>query len=158
MDYKKTNAPLTTTIHDLVDMAQQTGNIYETVCIISKRANQIAAEMKSDLEKKLQEFASMNDNLEEISENREQIEISRYYEKLPKPTLRNITTTSWLSAIWLRRRTTSTSKGYGGKCRAAWGIRPTPLSGKKRRQPRLSFTAEIEPLLFTHFIVTQVCR
>ena len=74
MDYKKTNAPLTTTIHDLVDMAQQTGN-------------QIAAEMKSDLEKKLQEFASMNDNLEEISENREQIEISRYYEKLPKPTL-----------------------------------------------------------------------
>lgn len=87
MDYKKTNAPLTTTIHDLVDMAQQTGNIYETVCIISKRANQIAAEMKSDLEKKLQEFASMNDNLEEISENREQIEISRYYEKLPKPTL-----------------------------------------------------------------------
>ncbi len=73
MDYKKTNAPLTTSIHDLVDMAQQTGNIYETVCIISKRANQIAAEMKSDLEKKLQEFASMNDNLEEISENREQM-------------------------------------------------------------------------------------
>jgi DNA-directed RNA polymerase subunit K/omega len=87
MDYKKTNAPLTTTIHDLVDMAEQTGNIYETVCIISKRSNQIGAEMKSDLGKKLQEFASMNDNLEEISENREQIEISRYYEKLPKPTL-----------------------------------------------------------------------
>lgn len=68
-------------------MAEQTGNIYETVIIISKRSNQIAAEMKSDLEKKLQEFASMNDNLEEISENREQIEISRYYEKLSKPTL-----------------------------------------------------------------------
>ncbi len=87
MDYKKTNAPLTTTVHDLIELAEQTGNIYETVCIISKRANQIAAEMKSDLEKKLQEFASMNDNLEEISENREQIEISRFYEKLPKPTL-----------------------------------------------------------------------
>ena len=87
MDYKKTNAPLTTTVHDLVEMAEQTGNIYETVAVISKRANQIAAEMKSDLEKKLQEFASLNDNLEEISENREQIEISRYYEKLPKPTL-----------------------------------------------------------------------
>ena len=87
MDYKKTNAPLTTTVHDLIELAEQTGNIYETVCVISKRANQIAAEMKSDLEKKLQEFASMNDNLEEISENREQIEISRYYEKLPKPTL-----------------------------------------------------------------------
>ena len=56
MDYKKSNAPLTTTVHDLVEMAEQTGNIYETVAVISKRANQIAAEMKSDLEKKLQEF------------------------------------------------------------------------------------------------------
>ena len=87
MDYKKNNAPLNTTVHDLVEMAEQTGNIYETVAIISRRANQIAAAMKSDLEAKLQEFASLTDNLEEISENREQIEISRYYEKLPKPTL-----------------------------------------------------------------------
>lgn len=87
MDYKKTNAPQTTTVHDLVEMAEPTGNIYETVCIIGKRANQISAEMKNDLEKKLQEFATMTDNLEEISENREQIEISRYYEKLPKSTL-----------------------------------------------------------------------
>ncbi len=87
MDYKKTNAPLTTTVHDIIEMAKPTSNIYETVCIISKRANQIAAEMKGDLEKKLQEFASLNDNLEEISENREQIEISKYYEKLPKPSL-----------------------------------------------------------------------
>ena len=87
MDYKKSNAPQTTTVHDLVEMAEPTGNIYETVAIIGKRANQISAEMKNDLEKKLQEFATMTDNLEEISENREQIEISRYYEKLPKPTL-----------------------------------------------------------------------
>lgn len=87
MDYKKTNAPLNTTTRDLVSMAEPTGNIYETLCIIAKRSNQIAGEMKHDLEKKLQEFASLNDNLEEISENREQIEISRYYEKLPKPTL-----------------------------------------------------------------------
>lgn len=87
MDYKKINAPQTTSIHDLVTLSEPTGNIYETVCIIGKRANQISAEMKSDLEKKLQEFASMNDNLEEISENREQIEISKYYEKLAKPTL-----------------------------------------------------------------------
>lgn len=87
MDYKKTNAPLNTTTRDLVKMAEPTGNIYETVCIIAKRSNQIAGEMKHDLEKKLQEFASLNDNLEEVSENREQIEISRYYEKLPKPTL-----------------------------------------------------------------------
>ena len=87
MDYKKTNAPLNTVTHDVTTLAEPTGNIYETVCIISKRANQIAAEMKRDLEKKLQEFASMNDSLEEISENREQIEISKYYEHLPKPTL-----------------------------------------------------------------------
>lgn len=87
MDYKKSNAPLNTTTRDLVQMAEDTGNIYETVSIIAKRANQIADEMKHDLDKKLQEFATLNDNLEEISENREQIEISRYYEKLPKPTL-----------------------------------------------------------------------
>ena len=87
MDYKKTNAPLNTVTHDLIELAEPTGNIYETVCIISKRANQIAAEMKRDLEKKLQEFASMNDSLEEISENREQIEISRFYERRPKPTI-----------------------------------------------------------------------
>ena len=87
MDYKKTNAPLNTVTRDLVDLSEETGNIYETVCIIAKRSNQIADEMKHDLEKKLQDFASLNYNLEEISENREQIEISRYYEKLPKPTL-----------------------------------------------------------------------
>ena len=87
MDYKKTNAPLNTVTRDLIEMSEQTGNIYETVCVVSKRANQIAVEMKKDLEKKLQEFASMSDNLEVISETREQIEISRYYEKLPKPTL-----------------------------------------------------------------------
>lgn len=87
MDYKKTNAPLNTVTRDMIKMSEATGNIYETVCVIAKRSNQIAAEMKHDLEKKLQEFASLNDNLEEISENREQIEISRYYEKLPKPTL-----------------------------------------------------------------------
>lgn len=87
MDYKKSNAPLNTVTRDMIKLSEDTGNVYETVCIIAKRANQIAVEMKHDLEKKLQEFASMNDNLEEISENREQIEISRYYEKLPKPTL-----------------------------------------------------------------------
>lgn len=87
MDYKKSNAPLNTVTRDMIELSQDTGNMYETVCIIAKRANQIAAEMKSDLEKKLQEFASLNDNLEEVNENREQIEISRYYEKLPKPTL-----------------------------------------------------------------------
>ena len=86
MDYKKTNAPLNTVTRDMIKLAEPTGNVYETVCIIAKRANQIAVEMKHELEKKLQEFASMSDTLEEVSENREQIEISRFYEKLPKPT------------------------------------------------------------------------
>ena len=87
MDYKRSNAPLNTVTRDVIKLSQDTGNVYETVCIIAKRANQIAVEMKKDLEKKLQEFATLNDNLEEVSENREQIEISRYYEKLPKPVL-----------------------------------------------------------------------
>ena len=87
MDYKKTNAPTNTITRNLMELCEDTGNIYETVAIIGKRANQISVEMKNDLSKKLQEFASYNDNLEEVFENREQIEISRYYEKLPKPIL-----------------------------------------------------------------------
>ena len=87
MHYRKTNAPTNTITRDMIKLCDQTGNVYETVAIIAKRANQISVEMKQDLEKKLQEFASVNDNLEEVFENREQIEISRYYEKLPKPTL-----------------------------------------------------------------------
>ena len=87
MDYKKTNAPSNTITRNMVELCEDTGNVYETVAIIGKRANQIAVEMKNDLSKKLQEFASYNDNLEEVFVNREQIEISRYYEKLPKPTL-----------------------------------------------------------------------
>jgi DNA-directed RNA polymerase subunit K/omega len=87
MDYRRTNAPGNTVTRDLVELCAETGNIYETVSIIGKRANQISMEVKNDLSKKLQDFASYNDNLEETFENREQIEISRYYEKLPKPTL-----------------------------------------------------------------------
>ncbi len=87
MDYRKTNAPTTTVTRDLMELCEDTGNIYETVAIIGKRANQIAVEIKSDLSKKLQEFASYSDSTDEVFENREQIEISRYYEKLPKPTL-----------------------------------------------------------------------
>ena len=87
MDYKKTNAPLNTVTRDMIALSADTGNVYETVCIIAKRANQIALEMKHDLERKLQEFTTSTDNLEEVTENREQIEISRYYERLPKPTL-----------------------------------------------------------------------
>lgn len=87
MDYKKSKAPFNTVTRNIMDLCEETGNIYESVAIISKRSNQIAAEIKQDLNKKLQEFASYTDTLEEVFENREQIEISRYYEKLPKPTL-----------------------------------------------------------------------
>ena len=87
MDYKKTNAPTNTVTRDIMDLCDETGNIYESVAIIGKRANQISLDIKNELSKKLQEFASVSDNLDEVFENREQIEISRYYEKLPKPTL-----------------------------------------------------------------------
>lgn len=87
MDYRKSTANANTETRDIMQMAEPVGNVYEMVMIISKRANQIAMEMKQELDSKLQEFASYNDNLEEIFENHEQIEISRFYEKLPKPTL-----------------------------------------------------------------------
>jgi len=87
MDYRKSKAPTNTVTRNMVDLWQDTNNVYETVAIISKRANQISQDIKQDLTKKLNEFASYNDSLEEVFENREQIEISRYYEKLPKPTL-----------------------------------------------------------------------
>ena len=70
MDYKKTNAPSNTITRNMVELCEDTGNVYETVAIIGKRANQIAVEMKNDLSKKLQEFASYNDNLEEVFEQR----------------------------------------------------------------------------------------
>ena len=87
MDFKKTNAPTNTVTRDLVNYVKDTGNIYESVAIMGKRANQIAVEMKKELKSKPEEFSSTTDNLEEMFENREQIEISRYYERLPKPTL-----------------------------------------------------------------------
>lgn len=87
MDYKKVNAPTNTISRDMSLMSEDIGNVYETVKIIAKRANQISVEIKSELDKKLIEFSSLNENIEEVFENREQIEISRYYEKLPKAVL-----------------------------------------------------------------------
>lgn len=87
MDYKKSKAPVNTVTRNIMELCDDTHNIYESVAIIAKRANQISLEIKQDLSKKLSEFASYNDSLEEVFENREQIEISRFYEKLPKPTL-----------------------------------------------------------------------
>ncbi len=87
MDYRRTNAASNTETRDVMKLAEPVGNVYEMVRIISKRANQLSVEMKQDLDTKLQEFASYTDNLEEVFENHEQIEISRFYEKLPKPAL-----------------------------------------------------------------------
>lgn len=86
MDFKKTNAAITTVTRNLRDIDSKTGNVYESVTVLSKRANQISLEMKEELSKKLSEFTSHIDNLEEIFENREQIEVSKFYERLPKPT------------------------------------------------------------------------
>jgi DNA-directed RNA polymerase subunit K/omega len=86
MDYKKTTAPGSTITRDVTDFSQGE-NIYEVLNVLSKRADQIGSELKQELNSKLEEFASTTDNLEEIFENREQIEISKFYEKLPKPGL-----------------------------------------------------------------------
>ncbi|MBP3764849.1 MAG: DNA-directed RNA polymerase subunit omega [Bacteroidaceae bacterium] len=87
MDYKKIKAPTTTVTQNLMDFAEPTGNIYESVAIMGRRANQITADIKQDLGQKLKEFGSKNDVLDEEFENREQIEISRFYERMAKPTL-----------------------------------------------------------------------
>jgi DNA-directed RNA polymerase subunit K/omega len=87
MDYKKVKTDTTTVTRNKNDFYEQTGNIYESVVIMAKRANQIGLEIKDELNQKIAEFASPTDNLEEIFENREQIEIAKYYEHLPKPTL-----------------------------------------------------------------------
>lgn len=86
MDLKKSNAPLTTITRDVSDIDARTGNIYEAIMIIAKRATQVSVDLKKELNDKLDEFAANAENLEEVFENKEQIEVSRFYEKLPKPT------------------------------------------------------------------------
>jgi len=87
MNYKKNKASNNTITRDLSEIEKKTGNIYKSVVIMSKRANQIAVDMKEELNNKLSEFASSTDNLEEVFENREQIEIAKYYEQLSKASL-----------------------------------------------------------------------
>ena len=84
MSFKNSTAEKTTITRDTADMEVNTGNIYESIVMMSKRSNQLSVELKEELTQKLQEFASTTDNLEEIFENREQIEISKFYEQLPK--------------------------------------------------------------------------
>ena len=90
MDFKKTNAEPSIVTRDIRRFDGPTGNLYEAVSIMSKRANQISSELKEELSGKLQEFSTHTDDLEEVFENREQIEVSKHYEKLPKPTLISI--------------------------------------------------------------------
>ena len=85
MSFKNSTAEKTTITRDTVEMEKGTSIIYESIVLMSKRSNQLSVELKEELTQKLQEFASTTDNLEEIFENREQIEISRFYERLPKP-------------------------------------------------------------------------
>lgn len=85
IDLKKTDAPVNTTTLDKNSIDAPTNNIYEAISVISKRATQINSEIKKELLEKLDEFATYNDSLDEIFENKEQIEVSKFYEKLPKP-------------------------------------------------------------------------
>lgn len=87
MDYKKVKTETTAVTRQKDKFYGQTGNIYETVVVLAKRANQIGLEIKKELDQKIEEFAPATDNLEEVFENREQIEIAKFYERLPKPTL-----------------------------------------------------------------------
>jgi DNA-directed RNA polymerase subunit K/omega len=86
MDYKDTQAAISTVTYDKNKIEASTNNIYEAISIIAKRANQISSDLKTELVDKLDEFATYNDSLEEVFENKEQIEVSKFYERLPKPT------------------------------------------------------------------------
>ncbi len=85
MDYKETEAALSTITYNKEAIEAPTDNIYEAISIIAKRANQINSDLKKELVDKLEEFATYNDSLEEVFENKEQIEVSKFYERLPKP-------------------------------------------------------------------------
>ncbi len=87
MEVKKHSVPANTVTRNIPELDTRTGNIYESIVIIGKRANQIGSEIKQELTKKLADFSSTTDSLEEMFENREQIEISKFYERMPKPTL-----------------------------------------------------------------------
>lgn len=85
MNYKHTNAEKNTITRNLLEIEDKTGNVYESIVVVGKRANQISVDIKEELSQKLQSFALPHDTLEEVFENREQIEISKFYERLPKP-------------------------------------------------------------------------
>lgn len=86
MDYKNSNAPISTVTYDRNKIETPTNNLYEAITIIAKRADQISGDLKNELIEKLEEFATYTDSLDEVFENKEQIEVSKFYEKLPKST------------------------------------------------------------------------
>src|SRR5210317_345396 len=105
-DYKNTSAPESTITFDKVKIEEPTQNIYKAIAIMSRRASQVNEDLKSELIDKLEEFATFNDSLEEVFENKEQIEVSRFYERLPKPT--SIAVKEWLDdEIYYRTPDTS---------------------------------------------------
>ena len=106
MDLKKSSAQINTTTIDKNQVDAPTNNIYEAISIISKRATQINSEIKKELLEKLDEFATYNDSLDEIFENKEQIEVSKYYEKLPKP--HSLAVQEWLEDKIYYRNTKET--------------------------------------------------
>lgn len=103
MDYKETKAPQSTITYNREAIQKPTNNIYEAISIISKRAMQINSDIKKELIEKLEEFATYNDSLEEVFENKEQIEVSRFYERLPKP--HSIAIEEWLDGEIYYRNT-----------------------------------------------------
>jgi DNA-directed RNA polymerase subunit K/omega len=108
MDYKKINAPINTTTIDKNKVDAPTNNIYEAISVIAKRATQINSEIKKELLEKLDEFATYNDSLDEVFENKEQIEVSKFYEKLPKP--HSLAVQEWLDGKIYYRDTTESSE------------------------------------------------
>lgn len=108
MDLKRINAPINTTTIDKNLVDEPTNNIYEAIAIISKRATQINSEIKKELLEKLDEFATYNDSLDEIFENKEQIEVSKFYEKLPKP--HSLAVQEWLDDKIYYRNTQETEE------------------------------------------------
>ncbi|WP_298367202.1 DNA-directed RNA polymerase subunit omega [uncultured Lutibacter sp.] len=109
MDYKNTNAASTTITYDKTKIEAPTNNIYEAITIMAKRAEQISGDLKSELIEKLEEFATYTDSLDEVFENKEQIEVSKFYEKLPKPTA--IAVQEWLEGkVYYRNPETDTKE------------------------------------------------
>ena len=108
MDLKKTDAPVTTITYNRNEIDASTDNIYEAISVISKRAEQINTDIRRELIDKLEEFATYNDSLEEIFENKEQIEVSKFYEKLPKP--HALAVKEWLDDKIYHRNTEDTQE------------------------------------------------